>query len=223
MAAGRPAGRLTRPWTALGFHLLYHPLAPLYDTVSWFVSLGHWQQWAAAGLPDLPGPHVLELGHGPGHMLTTLTDHGYRPVGLDLSAQMGRLARRRMAGRGMPLLARGRGQALPFAEQSFDGVLATFPTPYIVAPETVAGVYRLLRPGGRLVIVPEARLLGNGPLVRVVEWLYAVTGQRGDTSAEAIQFWGGRLAGSGFSVTLRHVYVNDSIVTVVIAQRPNDS
>jgi ubiquinone/menaquinone biosynthesis C-methylase UbiE len=205
---------------ARAFHVLYHEAAWSYDTVAWGVSFGQWRAWGRAALPFLSGPRVLELGHGPGHLLAELTRRGYDAVGLDLSPQMGRLARRRTPA---ARLVRARAQAAPFAAGSFDGVLATFPTAYITAPETLAAVYRLLGPGARLIIVPEARLGGRGPLRALVDWLYAVTGQRGaadDNSTARLAFWTAALASPSFIVSLREVVVGQSVVTIVIAERP---
>jgi hypothetical protein len=39
-------------------------------------------------------------------------------------------------------------------------------------------IARVLRPGGRAVVVVLAQLLPDGPWVRLLEWLYAITGQR---------------------------------------------
>lgn len=201
------------------FHLLYTHFAPAYDAVAWAVSFGQWRDWGKAALPYLSGPRVLELGHGPGHMLAALSVHGYEAVGLDLSPQMGRLAQRRSPA---PSIVRARAQATPFAAGSFDGILATFPTPYITAPETVAAVYRLLRPGGRLVIVPEAQLGGPRPLRAGVDWLYRLTGQRAAADADPtarLAFWSAALSGVGFDVSLHEEEVCESIVTVVVAKR----
>lgn len=215
-------GRSNDSSSASLFSLLYHQFAWSYDAVSWLVSLGQWRAWTAAGLPWLTGPRVLELGHGPGHLLAMLAARGFEPVGLDLSPQMGRLASQRRVANGRPALVRGRAQALPFAAGAFDGALATFPTPYIIAPATVAAVHRALRPGGRLVVVPEARLGGAGPLVRVIDWLYAVTGQHSgaddDTAARA-ERWARYLAGPGFAVSVHNVAVGQSVVTIVVGEK----
>ncbi len=205
---------------ARAYDLLYGRLAWTYDAVAWAVSLGQWRAWGAAALPYLTGPRVLELGHGPGHMLVALAEHGFTPVGLDLSPQMGRLAgRRQPAAR----LVRGRAQTAPFAAARFDGALATFPTAYIVSPATVAAVFRLLRPGGRLVIVPEARLGGRGPRPTLIDWLYAVTGQRGPSGegeAARLAGWQAALAPAGFRVALHEVVVAESVVIIIVAERP---
>lgn len=214
------AVRLAPALLARAYDLLYGRLAWTYDAVAWAVSLGQWRAWGAAALPYLTGPRVLELGHGPGHMLVALAEHGFAPVGLDLSPQMGRLAgRRQPAAR----LVRGRAQAAPFAAARFDGALATFPTPYIVAPATAAAVFRLLRPGGRLVIVPEARLGSHGPLSTLIDWLYAATGQRRPESEDAaarLSTWQATLAPAGFRVARHEVVVAESAVTVIVAERP---
>ncbi len=205
------------------FHLLYHQLAWAYDAVSDGVSLGRWRAWGGAALDFLPGPRVLELGHGPGHLLATLAEGSWWAVGVDLSPQMGRLARRRLARRGLPArLVRGRGQALPLAAGTFDGVVAAFPAPYLLEPDTLGAIRRVLRPGGRLVIVPEAALTGADPLTRLVEWLWAITGQRragGSSGPEDGGLWDTALAGAGFAVTVHDVGQPGSWVRVVVAER----
>lgn len=205
------------------FQLLYHQLAWAYDAVSFAVSLGRWQAWGKASLAFLPGPRVLELGHGPGHLLATLAEETWWPVGVDLSPQMGRLAQRRLARRGRPVrLVRGRGQALPFAAGAFDGVVAAFPAPYLIEPDTLHALRRVLRPGGRLVIVPEAELTGGDPLTRTIEWLFAITGQRGGAGGSEPGrdgLWDEVLAGEGFAVAVHHVAQSGSRVTVVVAKR----
>ncbi|HEX6385885.1 MAG TPA: methyltransferase domain-containing protein [Anaerolineae bacterium] len=211
-----------------GFRLLYNELAWTYDAVSWLVSFGEWRAWQRAALPFVAGGRVLELGHGTGHMLLALQAAGYEMVGLDVSPHMGRLARRRLLRGGMAaLLVRGQGQALPFATASFDTVLATFPTDYIVDPVTLAAVHRVLRPGGRLVIVPEGHLIGSGLHHRFIDWLFRVTGQRsGPFAVDDERYWPDeatwqafqqRFRAAGFDAKIHHVRLQRSGVTVVVA------
>lgn len=211
-----------------GFRLLYNELAWTYDAVSWLVSLGEWRAWQRAALPFIRGDRVLEVGHGPGHVLLALQAAGYETVGLDLSPHMGRLARRRLRRAGMAAaLVQGQGQALPLATAAFDTVLATFPTDYIVDPATLAAVQRALRPGGRLVIVPEGHLTGRGLHHRFIDWLFRVTGQHsGPFAVDDERYWPDeatwyafrqRFRAAGFDAEIQHVRLARSGVTVVVA------
>ena len=159
-----------------GFRLLYNEMAWTYDAVSWAVSLGHWRQWQRTVLPFVQGERVLEIGHGPGHLLADLQVRDLNVTGLDLSPFMGRMARRRL-GQDVPLV-RGLVQQLPWGTAVFDTILSTFPTEYIVQPETVSALWRVLKENGRVVIVPEGHLTGDGTIHRLIDWLFAVTGQR---------------------------------------------
>jgi len=80
----------------LFFRLLYHELAWTYDLVAWVVSFGQWKAWGRAATLHLRGPRVLEIAHGPGHLLVAMTRAGFASVGLDLSPQMGTLAQARL-------------------------------------------------------------------------------------------------------------------------------
>src|SRR5688572_31722362 len=87
---------LIRRFMRVFFRLLYHPFAFTYDLVAAAVSFGHWRDWVMSVLPFIQGTRVLELGHGPGHLQHALLNRGLFTVGLDESAQMGLLARRRL-------------------------------------------------------------------------------------------------------------------------------
>lgn len=220
-------GILRQAWfklVSLGFRLLYNEMAWSYDIVSWLVSRGQWREWQRAAIPFVTGRRVLELAHGPGHMLLALQEAGFAVCGLDLSPSMSRLAQGRIRRAGVSVaLVRGRAQALPFAQASFDTVLATFPTEFLIEAATINTVFRILRPGGRLVVVPQARLTG-GAISRFIEWLYAITGQRPEALAEErMGFWQviqDRFRAAGFEITLEQVSLEASEVTIAIAQKP---
>lgn len=200
-----------------GFARLYNEFAWSYDAVSWLVSRGAWRDWQRAALPYISGRRLLELGHGPGHLLADLQRAGYEVHGLDVSPAMGRLARRRAPG--VPLV-RGRGQALPFASHHFDTVLATFPTEYVAELASLREIWRVLRPDGRFLIVPEAHFTGHGPVQRLLEWLYAITGQRG-FSQDGQDRWAAfqeRLEMVGFAVTRHPFTLPGSQVTVIVCR-----
>lgn len=172
----------------LGFHLLYHQLAFIYDAVAWLVSLGQWPAWRRLSLQFVqPGP-ILELAYGTGGLFADMFGDGYRPVGIDLSPFMARLTSRRLQKLGLPLpLSRARAQQLPFPADHFGSIIATFPTPYIFEPETLAEVVRVLRPEGRLIVVMEGHLPGPGPLRGFIEWLYQITAQRDFSDAAPLR------------------------------------
>ena len=225
--------KLDRLWSALlrfGFRLLYRELAWTYDAVSWLVSFGAWRDWQRSALPYLKGPRVLEIGHGPGHMLLALHAAGYQTTGLDPSPQMGALGRRRLQRAGVQIpLIRGTAQTLPFRSHAFDAILATFPTDYLLAEETLAAAWRVLADNGRFVIVPQARFSGRGIPERFVEWLYAITGQRYEPhaalEAEPVTLeprWNAikqAFAAAGFMLKIETVILEQSKVTVMVAQK----
>ncbi len=174
------------PLTRLFFQLLYYQFAWTYDLVAAVASLGHWQDWVRSLTPELTGPAILELGHGPGHLQQTLLGkHDIQVFGIDRSRQMGAIARNRLKKAGFhPNLVQADAQRTPFASHSFQQIVATFPTEYIVSPDTISEITRLLKPGGELLILPSARLTGSSPLHRLIEWLYEITGQAGEPLEE---------------------------------------
>src|SRR5437667_216847 len=61
-----------------------------------------------------------------------------------------------------------------FSDTAFDTVVSTFPSEYIYDLDTVAEVERVLRPGGRLVVIEGANLLPVGllqPFLLVIQLL----------------------------------------------------
>lgn len=211
--------RLLFWWMRPLFWLLYHPLARSYDRISRWVSRGQWGEWQRTALAELDaaehvtGP-VLELAFGTGTILIELARQQRCPVGLDLSPDMVRLARfkLRCAALDVPLTL-GRAQSLPFADASFAAVLATFPADFIWDERTWREAARVLRPGGRLVMVIGARLLGQDWISHGLELLYTLTGQRGQLPDlnEPLAQW-------GWTCQVRQRRVGDSEVLLVIAQ-----
>jgi ubiquinone/menaquinone biosynthesis C-methylase UbiE len=160
------------------FEHLYTTIAWAYDAVAWVVSLGQWSRWQAVGLEALPEGRVLELGHGPGHVLVAASQAGRTAYGVDPSVQMSRLAARRLRRDGSTArLARARAQQLPFASGIFDGLISTFPTAYIMDPASIAEARRVMKPGGKLVLILVAISTGGSWVERFASWVFRVTGQ----------------------------------------------
>jgi ubiquinone/menaquinone biosynthesis C-methylase UbiE len=158
--------------------LLYHQFAWAYDLVAWIVSAGEWQDWVMSILGDFDGGRVLELGYGPGHLQAALHKKGASPVGIDASPQMAFLAFKRVLSLGFtPLLVNGYAQFLPFGSNCFDFLFASFPTNYILDPLTLSEAYRVLKPGGKFIVLPLARPAGDSLISIVLRWLFRLTGQ----------------------------------------------
>jgi ubiquinone/menaquinone biosynthesis C-methylase UbiE len=174
----------SRPFASflkLFFQLLYHQFAWTYDGVAAIVSLGRWQDWVVSVLPYLPGPRVLEIGFGPGHLQAAMAAKGLSPFGLDESWQMASLSINRLVGLGFsPLLVNGYAQFMPFPSAAFNQIVATFPSEYIYSDRTIAELYRLLAPGGSLVLLPVAWIRGPKLPDRLAAALFRVTGQAPD-------------------------------------------
>jgi ubiquinone/menaquinone biosynthesis C-methylase UbiE len=199
------------------FALLYNSLAWTYDLVSWTVSVGQWRRWQQAALPYVrPGP-VLEIAHGTGDLLLDLHRAGCAPVGLDLSPAMGKIAQKKLRAHGLALpLIRGRVQALPLAGGSFATLVSTFPTEFIVDPQAIAEFYRVLAPGGVLVIVPAAQITGPALPDRLARWLFRVTGQSAEPGLVPLK---NPLTPAGFSTRVEQVRLPRSVITVIVAEK----
>lgn len=152
----------------------------LYWLASTIPFAGQWRRWQRLVLADLQGRDVLEVGCGLGTLLTDMVQAGYHCSAVDQSPQMVAAARDTLQRRGLPCentpIQQASVQHLPFADASFDDVVSTFPTEYINDPQTIREIARVLRPGGRLIIVLGAGLLPTRlvlmPLVLIQRLVY---------------------------------------------------
>ena len=141
---------------------MFDAIAPRYDLVNRFISLGmdqHWRQRTVRALALAPGSLVLDLACGTGALGAIARRHGYRVVGADMSEGM-------LAGRvGQFPAAQADAASLPFATGAFDGVLCAYALRNFTDLEaSFAEAARVVRPGGRISILEVAT--PPNPLVR---------------------------------------------------------
>jgi ubiquinone/menaquinone biosynthesis C-methylase UbiE len=214
------------------FRLLYHQFAFTYDLVAAAVSLNRWKDWVMSVIPFIEGKRVLEIGHGPGHLQRILLSRNLFAVGIDESAQMGRLAKHNLKKQtskspgfvnpnSQPSytqinLTRGLAQHLPFPNGSFDTVIATFPSEYITDPRTLEEVKRCLLNGARFIVLQVA-----WPRHRVLDWLFRVTGE---APSEALELVTSRFnepfVRAGFETEIQTLDVRSGILLVILAKKP---
>jgi ubiquinone/menaquinone biosynthesis C-methylase UbiE len=140
-----------RAYTA-GNDRLYSRFARVYDVVVKVVPL--WRRWLGHALPEICGPRVLEVSFGTGWLLTQYAGH-YRTDGVDLNPDLIGVARRNLArARVQADLRQGSVEALPYPDATFDTVVNTMAfTGYPDAAAAAAELARVLKPGGRLVLI----------------------------------------------------------------------
>lgn len=131
---------------------IFARIARRYDFINRVLSFGQEQAWRRRGLQHLPSGRVLDLGSGTGAAAPAM--EGFDVVGLDPVPEM--LALSPMAQRVVAI-----GEQLPFADESFDGVFSAYVFRNLSSiDETLTEVKRILRPGGKLVVVDLGRPKG---------------------------------------------------------------
>lgn len=176
-ATRRPSARPSparRPATPQS---LFDRVAPRYDLFNSLLSAGsdrRWRRTAARLAAARPGSHVLDVATGTGSLAVTLAERhpGVRVTGCDINAAMLAVAARKVTRRGLigrVSLERAPGEELPFPDASFDAVTVAFAIDDMDDRNRCAAeMARVLRPGGRLVLlelgVPEQPLLRSAYL-----------------------------------------------------------
>jgi ubiquinone/menaquinone biosynthesis C-methylase UbiE len=197
------------------FLLLYHQFAWSYDLVSWTVSLGRWKAWVEAVVPFLPGPKILEVGHGPGHLQAALYSRGIWSCGLDESRWMSAIASKRSS-----RLVSGLAQKLPFSNEAFSQVVATFPAEFIFEVATLTEIFRVLEPEGNFVLLPIAWITGKRFFERMAAWLFRFTGEAPEKTPDLIsKYFSGPLEQAHFQVSSHIIEIGSSEILLIIAQK----
>ncbi len=105
-------------------------------------------------LPPREGMEVLDVGCGTGVQLARYQQAGCRVTGIDASPAMLAVARRRLGTRAF--LTVGDATRMPYPDRTFDLVLAAtvlHEMPSAVRTATLGEMKRVLRPGGRMLLI----------------------------------------------------------------------
>jgi ubiquinone/menaquinone biosynthesis C-methylase UbiE len=119
-----------------------------------------------------PPADVLDVGCGTGFLALLLAELGHRVTGVDLSEGMLAAARAKAAGfAALPAFAVGDAIAPPLPDGSFDAVTNRHLLWTLTDPaRAFANWYRLLRPGGRLVVIDGLWWMGRPAAEEPEEW-----------------------------------------------------
>lgn len=127
------------------------------------------------------GQRILEIGFGTGHSLIELglaVGPSGRVFGIDLSEKMVEISQRRIDEQGLHdrvELSRGDALHLPYQSSSFDGIFMSFTLELFDTPEiplVLAECRRVLKAGGRIVVVAMSRVSPNGLMTEIFEWTH---------------------------------------------------
>lgn len=152
---------------------MFSELAPGYDRANAWLSAGvhrHWRRRLVEPLPVGFSGRVLDLATGTGDVALALRARvgpAAEIVGADFAEPMLEIARRKAAGVGVTFRTAD-AHDLPFEAGCFDFVMIAFGLRNFEDPARgLAEVRRVLRPGGRLLVLEFGR--APGALGRVVE------------------------------------------------------
>ena len=165
-------------------------LATIYDPLVWVLTAGRVGALRRATLSAAgvrPGDDVLDVGCGTGALVVRVREvvrPDARVAGLDTSRPMLARAQRRARRAGVKIeLVAGRAEELPFPDASFDIVLLSLVLHHLPAShraQAITEAARVLRAGGRVVVVEFARSTGTGSRLRAHALLH------GSTAASAV-------------------------------------
>jgi SAM-dependent methyltransferase len=151
---------------------------------------------ALAGLA--PGAAVADLGAGTGLATEPLVRRGLRVFAVEPNAEMRAAAERRLGGSPGLAFVDGRAEATGLADASIDLALAAQAFHWFDAAATRRELRRVLRPGGRVALVWNARRAAGTPFVEAYEELllrhgtdYREVGHRGPAPERLAAFFGG--------------------------------
>ena len=158
----------------------YNKIAKVYDLLAEH-SERPMRETGLRLLAAAPGEHVLEIGFGTGHILAELANAvgpTGKVFGIDISENMLDHAKGVLSNEGLidrVSLDCGDAESLPYGEDSLDAIfmcftLELFDTPDI--PKVLTECKRVLRTGGRIVVVAVSKEGKEGLIIQAFEWTH---------------------------------------------------
>lgn len=157
---------------------LYDKISKVYDLLSERTE-GPVREAGVRMLAPEPGETILEIGFGTGHALVSLA-RAVGPAGkvhgIDLSDGMKEVAKNLVRQEGLAdrvELRSGDATALPFPAESMDAVFMSFTLELFDTPEiplVLEQSKRVLKPGGRIVVVSMSKEGEHGLVYEAYEW-----------------------------------------------------
>lgn len=155
----------------------YSKYANVYDLAVKLLPV--WKTWIKRIIPYIEGDRVLEASFGTGYLLMQYASN-YETYGIDFNNDMVEVAQRNLSRKGINATLRcANVEKLPFPENYFDTIVNTMAfTGYPNGKQAMSEFYRVLKEGGRLLIIdfdyPENRN-------RLGYWLTKMMESAGDT------------------------------------------
>lgn len=162
---------------------MFDTIAPRYDLLNRLLSMGidrRWRTFAVGKVHTTPGGAVLDIATGTGDVALEIarqTPQDVTIVGADISREMVEIGRQKVAA--SPYSGRisfeiAPCEALPFPDSRFDSVTIAFGIRNVVDRQKgLAEMYRILRPGGRAVILEFS--MPSSPLFEKLYRFYFLT------------------------------------------------
>ncbi len=137
---------------------MFDGVARGYDRTSAVLSVGragYWLEENSRTVAPQRGEAILDIGAGTGNSAASLARSGAKVIALDFSEGMVEVGRRRHPALDYVV---GDAERLPFGDGEFDAVTDSFGLRNVQRPQVaLAEMYRVLKPGGRVVICEFSR------------------------------------------------------------------
>ncbi|MBK6265039.1 bifunctional demethylmenaquinone methyltransferase/2-methoxy-6-polyprenyl-1,4-benzoquinol methylase UbiE [Marivirga sp. S37H4] len=140
---------------------MFDNISPKYDFLNHFLSLGidiRWRKKAIKLLKEIQPKSILDIATGTGDFaIESLSLNPEKVIGVDISEGMLDVGRKKLKKRKLDdriSLQSGDSENLPFADNMFDAIIVAFGVRNFENLEKgLAEMYRVLRPGGKVVIL----------------------------------------------------------------------